>query len=1296
MGTVVTMARPRLALEVGDTDWFRLESAATGTLTVNLLSGDHPEQITLQVLDSDGQQVVGTGELMRDALGNVIGRQVRVPSSAGQFFAIRVASPDSTAAYELEVKSLTEDLGTLVQHDLLGALASNDQAYYLFKSAAAGVISAVLTPVGDSQGDVRVELLDPRDLEVLATRDGVSPQLRLQVKAGQSLLLRVTGADSPAVAFSGSYRLELSNLDQYSSAQQSLLQFPAGVGPSQMAIGDFNQDQFVDVAVTNTGANTVSVMLGNGDGTFSAARQWSVGAFQTPNPVGDDANLVTYRRDILTADFNHDGLLDLVVTNYDSADVSLLLGRGDGTFQPQRRFDAAAFPIGVTSGDVNRDGQLDLVVIDSPEINIPNKLAVLLGRGDGTFQPQKIQELPNILFLAVVALGDFDKDGILDLVAGGGINDGLDIFRGVGDGSFVFTGRVPGSRQAASLAIADLDGDGNLDVVAPSLSDHNAVTILYGTGDLKFSEPIEISDVGQGPLAIQVADWGDQTSPPDGLLDILVANSGVIPGPFNAIGPPGVVLLPGMMDGETSRLGFGDPITLAPAEQPLDLEVADFDGDQSLDIAVVDRDGFFVIFGRPTQIRPNTTRTAARDLGIVVHTVQPTLTLLPDHPDAWFRMQVPVESLRGAGDQVIDISANFAHVTGAGLQLEVIDATGKQRGVGDRVRVVARQGETLFLHIESLTDGDGLFGTGAYTLQIVTLPQLVDVQAPALLPGKSGHPGGPITGLVLSFQGGRLDPASAQDPANYRVTWLGRDGLEDTGDDRDFVVGGNIPGGMSVVYNPSANRDVSSGRTYPTAVRQTVSLLFAEGLPAGAYRVQVSADVQVAPYASDRAVAITTGDRFITQGVVSHVGDQVELGARRTIDGLIPAPGTLGGFDQFASGTRFLTQLHSDLGALLDRILTDFGDRIEKNTETLLNQIVARLDGALGPLDQRLASILVVLLDPVSISLLDPGGRSFGYDLQRNTVANGLVNSFVEVGGNVELVILAQPSGIFQLNIADVPPLARGGWAHLGQNGNQTVILTEAMRSGDRSFLLGVGSVSPAAALVPVITPQVVPVTLSMMSRAGLSSMSEMVRSARSTEAIGSFPRSPNDLIRNDALLESMSPAQDRTDRWNQLLEQWMDFGRQLRSRLMKSSQAFRKGALLLQAIPWDWLQASLQAKSSDSRLDRGNTTAAPSSVRVPIDRARDQSRTRVRRDPSRAADGSFESSFAIKTSLSSPRHSYESNLREPGSVRAVATLPEDAGQDANRKQVSREDRRFGHRPADNVGSAPRDQTVSR
>ena len=96
--------------------------------------------------------------------------------------------------------------------------------------------------------------------------------------------------------------------------------------------------------------------------------------------------------------------------------------------------------------------------------------------------------------------------------------------------------------------------------------------------------------------------------------------------------------------------------------------------------------------------------------------------------------------------------------------------------------------------------------------------------------GVNGQPGGPVNTLVVTLQGDRLDPASAEDANNYRVTWLGADGIAGTADDQLIPLGAT-GGGQSVVYAPGANTGPSSGITYPTAVRQTVTLFFANALP---------------------------------------------------------------------------------------------------------------------------------------------------------------------------------------------------------------------------------------------------------------------------------------------------------------------------------------------------------------------------------------------------------------------------------------------------------------------------------
>lgn len=1286
LGRLPMQSLPRLALDAGDSDWFRVESLATGALTVTLRTTDDPTRISLQILDADGGQVVSESSLLRDAEGTVIGRQVVVASIAGQRFAIKVASTGVSAKYSLETTSLTADLGPLVYRNVTGTLQQADQAYYLFETTAAGSVSASLAPVEDAAGNTRIEVLDAKTLSTLAKADGTNPHLELAVTSGQRLLLRVTALDASPVGFAGKFRLQVVNLDQYASSAQRVLRFPSGVGPSQMAVGDFNGDGVPDVAVTNTGVNTVSVSLANGDGTFAAPRQYGVGAFRTPNQVGDDAHLNTYRRDILAADFNHDGRLDLVVTNYDSADVSLLLGVGDGTFQPQRRFDAAAFPIGLTAGDVNGDGNLDLLVVDSKEINKPNKLAVLLGRGDGTFQPQRLLDLPNELFLAVVALGDLDNNGTLDLIAGGGINDGLDVFRGVGDGSFEFSGHVAGSRQATSLAIVDLDRDGNLDVVATSLSERNSVTVFPGKGDLRFGKPQVYENVGQGPLAVQVADLGSPITLPDNTvvlgspdrhLDLIVANSGVIPGPYNSIGPPSIVLLPGLTDGT----GFGLPIRLAGAEQPLDLELADFDGDGELDIAVVDRDGFFVIYANPPNIKTNETRATARDLGTVVHSVQPTLTIVPGHSDAWFRMNVAGEAIAEAGDQVIDFSAGFAHVTGAGLRMEVVDRYGQVRGAGDRVRIVARQGEGLFVHVFSVFDADGQSGAGAYSLVIDTLPQLVNVEAPALLPGQGDSPGGPTTSLVLVFQGDRLDPISAQNPNNYRVTWLGPDGRLDTSDDRVFLVGAGINSTLPVVYNPSGNLEVAGGRSDPKAVRQTVTLLFSEPLPTGSYKIEVSTRIQAAPFNSAELRLLTQRTDFTGHGVVSQTEGRIEEGARRIFDNLVRERVAPGNFNEFETGTRFLTQLHADLGALLDSILSAkgdnrfAGDKGQRNTEDLLTQIVARISPSLGAVGERLASILVVLLDPVSISLVDPAGKSFQYDLQLNTVANNLSRTFVEVGGNVELVVIAQPSGAFNLLVSDVPPLARGGWAYLGNQQSTVQLLTAAIRGGERSFRLGFDDPNPAPsrsffAVQPVVTA--VPATAVLPTGNALLISPAELRGAPYGKSASAVPYN-----RTVADARSSGGWAHSQNAWDRLWNSWLSYGKELRSSLLQSARN------LLKRINSDASDQSIHGDlprrvdaNIKTRGAKDDTTNAAAS------------RTRVR------GQGFDEVHFRFIVLQN--RNAYGTVTGQTATAGAVAPVPENAGTDANRNQVPSQDRRVGHRATDDARSTPRAETVSR
>src|SRR5207245_914896 len=143
--------------------------------------------------------------------------------------------------------------------------------------------------------------------------------------------------------------------------------FAAGAGPETLVTADFNRDHKLDLAVPNPNSNNVSILLGNGDGTFRPAVNYSVGQGPVTAAVGD---------------FNRDGKLDLVVANNFSNNVSVLLGNGDGTFRTPVNHGGTPNAASAEVADFNGDGKLDLVVSNPPGSNV----AVLLGNGDGSFQ----------------------------------------------------------------------------------------------------------------------------------------------------------------------------------------------------------------------------------------------------------------------------------------------------------------------------------------------------------------------------------------------------------------------------------------------------------------------------------------------------------------------------------------------------------------------------------------------------------------------------------------------------------------------------------------------------------------------------------------------------------------------------------------------------------------------------------------------------------------------------------------------------------------------------------------------
>ena len=305
------------------------------------------------------------------------------------------------------------------------------------------------------------------------------------------------------------------------------LTFNVGASPQVVAVGDFNGDGRQDLAVANSGSNTVSVLLGNGDGTFQPAQDFPVGRGPTSVAVGD---------------FNRDGILDLVTTNLGSFavpnnTVSVLLGNGNGTFQLARDFLVGSNPNFIAVGDFNGDGLQDLAVANFGS-NAPDAttVSVLLGNGDGTFQVAgtfNAQRGP-----LWVAVGDFNGDGRQDLavtIFGDGTAATVLVLLGNGDGTF----RAPLSfgvgRGPVSSSVGDFNGDGIQDLAVSNWDANTGtiVSVLLGNGDGTFQAAQNVV-AGRGVLFAAVADLNG-----DGRLDLATANyaAGTVSVLINNTGP---------------------------------------------------------------------------------------------------------------------------------------------------------------------------------------------------------------------------------------------------------------------------------------------------------------------------------------------------------------------------------------------------------------------------------------------------------------------------------------------------------------------------------------------------------------------------------------------------------------------------------------------------------------------------------------------------------------------------------------------------------------------------------------
>lgn len=271
-----------------------------------------------------------------------------------------------------------------------------------------------------------------------------------------------------------------------------------GQGPAHLITADLNLDGEPDLVSANTKNSTLSILYGKGDGSFKSALNLNVAAEPTMSAVGD---------------IDRDGYPDLAVNARGAKMFVVLQGNGDGSFRKPIPTRTGKVPLNIILGDYNHDNNLDAAVTLTFD-----KMELYMGTGDGRFKKGATYQTGSRSFSGVTE--DFNEDGHLDiaLAASSSSASSIRIFMGNGDGTFQKPTRAAEQLVPLAVVASDMNADGKPDLVFAAGQGDN-MYLLISNGDGTFKDPITFSG-GGGPFALTAGNFN-----PDKLKDVAVANS---------------------------------------------------------------------------------------------------------------------------------------------------------------------------------------------------------------------------------------------------------------------------------------------------------------------------------------------------------------------------------------------------------------------------------------------------------------------------------------------------------------------------------------------------------------------------------------------------------------------------------------------------------------------------------------------------------------------------------------------------------------------------------------------------